>query len=69
MGEVMGVKMEGDLKEGQKPGQTELSETDEEEDVLLKHPIKVQTETPGVPNWKAAMTTGSHGAARCVNGA
>lgn len=69
MGEVMDETMEVELREGRRAGRTELRRTDEEEDELLKHLRKAPTETPGVPSWKATMTTGSHEAALCVNGA
>lgn len=69
MGEVMDVMMEGERKEGRRTGRTGLRGTDEGGDVEMKYLIKAQTGTPGVPSWKAATTTGSHGAARCVNGA
>lgn len=68
MGEVMDEKMEGELKQRRRTRRTELREMDEGEGVLMKLLIKAQTGTPGVPSWRAAMTTGSHGAARCVNG-
>lgn len=60
---------EGEVKGGRRAGQTERTGMDEEEVALQKHLIKAPTETPGVPNWKAATTTGSHGAVQFVNGA